>query len=777
MASHAIVSDALRPQLVSVDGRSYPLESARVTGRAEGGIATTTLHQCFANPHEEALEVIYTLPLPADGAVLGYTIRIGERVIRGEVQPREQADRAYREALYAGRTAGLLEQDRADTFHQRLGNLPPRTRVEVEIDVLQPLCFLAAIDGHTPQWEYRFPTVAGARYQGAPGRVADAGRLDVDRDAAGNIPTRVELEITIDDPSDSGLGIDSPSHEIALDADAAATRVRLARGERLDRDIVLRWNACAAGVGVRMVEGGGLDGDAGRYALITVVPPAAADTAFHRDLTVLIDAGGSMSGPPLELAKRVVADLIHSLEPGDRFELLAFANHVEKLTHGLLDASPRSTQHALEALGRLQASGGTEMMDAMVKALEPLREDAQRQIVLVTDGYIGFEGEVIGHIMRSLPVGARVHAVGIGSAPNRTLLHGVAAAGRGMELSAGDAITASEAASRLRAATVRPVLTDLAIGGTAMRAHAPERPRDVFAGQPMLVTLELDPSGGALEVVGRLAGNDEPWVWRTTVAAAGAEGLIRSHLPIGALHGREAIADLELQSAVQSGIDFDARIEARGMRHRIVSRRTSLVAIAEEPSVDPKAPRRRERLAVELPAGVSAEGAGLIGGPMMAMPGALHRMGMIGSEKMVGMAPRAFSKSLLSKLASKSKDSARSEYISILATVIRAEPDLIVVEFETPFEGFELPHRRVEVREAGNQAHAAEVVSDQSSPTGPHARGLMVRLALRLDGLKPWPRDVVVEVRLDDGGRPVAGSSTNRGVRLFMRVPPATRES
>src|SRR5215813_12126295 len=77
-----------RPQLVYVDGRTYPLVSARVTARAEAGIAATKLHQRFSNSHDEPLEVVYTMPLPADGAVLGYTVRIGEPVIRGELQPR-----------------------------------------------------------------------------------------------------------------------------------------------------------------------------------------------------------------------------------------------------------------------------------------------------------------------------------------------------------------------------------------------------------------------------------------------------------------------------------------------------------------------------------------------------------------------------------------------------------------------------------------------------------------------------------------------------------------
>jgi len=77
-------TDQARPAgLVSVDGRTYPLKSAKINARAEGGIAATTFAQVHGNSYDEPLDVIYTLRLPADGAVTGYTIRIGKRVIRG----------------------------------------------------------------------------------------------------------------------------------------------------------------------------------------------------------------------------------------------------------------------------------------------------------------------------------------------------------------------------------------------------------------------------------------------------------------------------------------------------------------------------------------------------------------------------------------------------------------------------------------------------------------------------------------------------------------------
>lgn len=612
-------------RLVSVDGKTYPLEAVSLLARAQGGIAFSTLVQSFANPHDEPLEVVYTMPLPADGAVLGYTITIGERVIRGEVQPHEQAAAAYKQALYEGRTAGLLEQQRADTFEQKLGNVPPHTKVQVSIDVLHPLAFLtqglpashATADlPAAPEWEYRFPTVVGVRYHGAPGRVPDQESLSPDRGATGEIPTRVGLTLDIED-GPRGLAW-SPSHRIDFSPTGA---VIFPNDEALDRDVVVRWAASTDEVGVHLVEGRGLAGDDGRYALVTLVPPARPAAAYRRDLTVLLDSSGSMSGLPLDLAKVVVGDVLRSLQRGDRFELLAFSNSVTRLTRGLTRADERSLADALAALRSVQAGGGTEMASAITEALKPTDDDAQRQVVLVTDGGVSFEHEVIGRITAERNV--RLHVVGVGHVPNRTLTQQAAAAGRGLELLATTHADAAAAARRLIAGTASPVLTQVAITGTALTGVVPTQLRDVFAGQPLMFAVELSSAGGSVELSGSLAGAGAAWTRQVTVPPVdAADGLDRTALPVGALCGRERVARIELDRAgsgyrhfvpdyQERVVALDAEIERVAMRHRIVSRRTSLVAIAEEPSVDPLAPRRRERLAVEVPAGVSAEGVGL----------------------------------------------------------------------------------------------------------------------------------------------------------------------
>jgi Ca-activated chloride channel homolog len=585
--------------LVTADARTLPLAGASLAVDAGGGLARVVLEQRFRNPHAEPLEVTYSLPLPADAAVSGFAFRIGVERIVGEIDKRANAKERFERAIVEGRGAALVEQDRSSLFTQRIGNVPPGEEVVAEITIDQKLAWL-----DEGAWEWRFPTTVAPRYLGAPGRVADAPRVHQDV-ADAPMPVRMSLAMRVRDELDGGRP-ESPSHALRAEADRVAFAAE--GGVPLDRDVVVRWTAAQAEASARIEVAPSKRGDV--YALLTVVPPARTKSArtapIARDVTLLLDVSGSMSGEPIAQAKRVVSALVSTLEERDTLEMIAFSSSPRRWKRHAERMTPDARRAALGWIDALAASGGTEMRHAIEEALAPLRGDGQRQVVLVTDGQIGFESEIVATIAGSLPASSRVHVVGVGSAPNRTLTAHAARAGRGTEVIVGIGEDPERAARRLVARTDAPVVVELTIAGDAAMEHAPRALPDLFAGAPALVALRVRPEGGEVVVRGRTAGG--AWERRLRVRADASSG----SAAIPALWARERVEDIETDVAAGGDArDLESAIERIGLDFGIATRLTSWVAVSEKPAVDPRDPARRVRMPHELPHGMSAEGLGL----------------------------------------------------------------------------------------------------------------------------------------------------------------------
>jgi Ca-activated chloride channel family protein len=591
-ATNPAINQSNGARLVSTDGKTLPLKSAALATDACAGLARVVLTQTFVNPYDEPLVVTYALPLPHDGAVSAFAFTIGGRRVTGEIDRRAAARERFERALVEGRSAALLEQDRASLFTQEIGNIPPKSEIVAEITIDQRLAW-----NDEGAWEWRFPTVVMPRYLGASNRVPDADKITQDVTTS-EIAARATMKLTIRDALSARP--ESPSHslvvhdnEVSLSADG---------GVALDRDLVVRWAVSQPKIGASI--------DTGRrkertFGLVTLVPPLpTARKALPRDLVLLLDISGSMSGEPLDQARKVCAALVQGLTNADRIEMIAFSDRPRRWKKHAETASEKIRAAALEWLAGLEAGGGTEMRDGIMEALTPLRPDAQRQVVLVTDGAIGFEQEIVAAIREHLPAGSRVHTIGVGSGVNRSLTAPAARAGRGCEIVIGLGEDPERAARRLCARTQSPLVQDVSIEGSAVMGVAPRALPDLLGGAPALVGVELNPAGGELVIRGRSA--DGVWQQRLTIGAIG------NNAAVATLYGREMVEDLETALAAGgSHQDIDQAIEKLGLEFQIATRLTSWVAVSDDVTVDPRAPHRREKMPHQLPHGVSAEGLGL----------------------------------------------------------------------------------------------------------------------------------------------------------------------
>jgi Ca-activated chloride channel family protein len=585
-------------RLVAVDGRPLPLESTRLECEAGGGIARSVLRQRFRNDGREALEVTYLLPLPSDGAVSGYSFELDGVVTRGVVESAELAREQYEEALMQGKSAALLEQERSSAFRQSLGNLPPGKSVDISVTIDHPLAWLGT------GWELRFPTVVAPRYQ-AGSATSSTVPIAVQDEHGPGITAEHQTQLAITDQVTRAPS--SPSHTLALQSDAETTRV-LVTGASLDRDLVVRWEVSGQAPGVRL-ETARLSAENPRgsvqFGLLTVTPAALEPAPVARDLIVLLDTSGSMGGEPLAQAVRIVSELVRSLGERDRLELIEFGTVPRRWKREPVDATVQHRQEALSWLRSLQAGGGTEMLSGLEEALASLRSGALRQVVLVTDGLIGFERAILKRISERLPPSCRLHTVGIGHGTNRSLLEPAARTGRGVEVIVAPGEDVEPACARILAGTARPALVNLRVSGSALRG-APERLPDLYAGAPALVPLALSAAGGVLEIEAETAAGRYSQQVQVAPREA-ATGAAR----VAALFARERAKDLELAYAAGSNDDVDRELTALGLDFQIATRLTSWIAVSEGATVDPKLGTRRVEQPHLLAAGVSAEGLGL----------------------------------------------------------------------------------------------------------------------------------------------------------------------
>ncbi len=692
---------------------NLPLRAMDVRARILAMTASVQVTQEFANTFDRPLEATYIFPLPDRGAVTALRMEAAGRVVDGVLTERAKARADYDAAIAAGQRAAIAEEDRPDVFTMRVGNIVPGERVVISLAITQPLPYE---DG---ELTFRFPLVAAPRY--IPGGALDgpsagsgtAPDTDAVPDASRISPpvllpgltSPVRLGISADiDPAGLRLSqLRSSLHAVTRESpDGERTQVRIEPGERLDRDFVLRMavaDASAVTGSVTLSPDPQADGpEPGTGALgsgtflVTLVPPTPVPGDTPRDVVLVLDRSGSMSGWKMPAARRAAARIIDTLGPADRFAALCFDDRIEQapdLAGRLVAGTDRNRFRAVEFLARTDARGGTEMLPALTLATDLLagqgagqwsdqragqgsgQAPRQRALVLVTDGQVGNEDQVLGELAPRL-AGLRVHVIGIDRAVNAGFLTRLAAIGRGRCELVESQDRLDDAAARIHRRIGTPLVTGLTVRSRELRilqsTVAPGRLPDLFSGAPVLISGRFAgrcPEHAMLTVQG-VAADGSPYEQTLTgivVAPAPASTAPASTTPAStapvstapaspaqaspatATWARAYLRDLEdayASLALGSGDELTAleqQIVGASLRFGVLCRFTAFLAVDTRVVTDGGTPHRVTQ-PVELPSGWDGGAAPAPGVMLGAM--AIPRPGMMPAAPMAAMAPSAW---------------------------------------------------------------------------------------------------------------------------------------
>ena len=609
--------------------------------RITGEVARTQVRQRFVNPADVWLEGVYVFPLPEGSAVDRLIMEVGDRRIAGRILPRKEAEAVYKQAAAEGRKASLLSSERPNVFVTSVANVGPGEAITVEIEYQDRALYR---DG---RFELRFPMTVAPRYTPGGGETPlvsapqptpaaqptlqpidhgpthllpdpnDAPGRDLFgpvRKPGGPRQNRLSLAVHLD----AGLPlaeVESLYHAVTVEPESDSRRiVTLAEGSvPANRDFVLAWTPRTGAAPKASLFAEEVDDET--YLAVTLVPPRLAGGSAEagaagtgaptagkvaRELILIVDTSGSMQGPSLDQAKRALLLALDRLDADDRFDVIRFDSVTEALFDQPRPADPANLLKAAAYVASFRADGGTEMRPALDLALkQPKSAEHLRQIVFLTDGAVGNETELFATIAARLD-DARLFTVGLGSAPNGYFMRKAAEVGRGSATFIGKPEQVAGRMELLFRQLEHPAVTDLAVRwpDNAAADALPDPLPDLYAGEPVVVAARL-PVGiaGPVALTGRIAG--QPWRAELTLnphddVAAGIPALWA---------GRKVEA---LDDSLRAGAQPDAVRQAIvqvALRHNLVTRHTSLVAVDVTPVRPETAPLAGGPMPTNLPKG------------------------------------------------------------------------------------------------------------------------------------------------------------------------------
>lgn len=622
-ANPLVAGDEISGEIRAVSGGrefSLPLLKANYDVNIDGNLATVTIEQVFLNTTDQPLNATYLFPMNQKAAVFSMKMEIGAEIVEAVIQRKEEALQTFETAKEEGKAASLLTQHRPNMFTQNIANLMPQLPIKVTLKYVQQL---PKIDN---AYELVVPMVVGPRYEGRlPTNLAsDLGLIIAEEGApddllpeaapppaptenisgwvverlpayppvigldapATNNQERVTFAMKLKSPTPVS-GLFSNTHKLDIVSEEFLATATFASGSEIDnRDLVIRYEIArktevAAGASSYF-------GDKGGFVSLLIEPPkvVAEEAITPRELVFVLDTSGSMSGQPIEASKVFMSAALKHMRPNDYFRVLRFSNNTSQFAQGTVPVTPDNIRKAENFVGGLSAGGGTEMNTAINTAFDlPQIAGTMRIVVFLTDGYIGADRQVIQSVAKRIG-NARIYAFGVGDAPNRFLLEGLAKEGRGRVRYIEVGENGTEVAEALAANLDRPLLTDISIdwNGLGILDQTPSRIPDLFAGTSVNVLARYK-VGGRHQVIlnGKVNGRKASMPITLQLAEHAEQDKNAKVSAIPLIWAREQIFDKNRDYTIDGGKSdkLKKEITQLGLNYSLQSAFTSFVAVSK----------------------------------------------------------------------------------------------------------------------------------------------------------------------------------------------------
>lgn len=443
------------------------VKNHNVTVTIANQVARTHIDQTFVNDSAFQLEGTYIFPLPADAAISDFAMFVDGQRLEGKVLDRNQAREIYESIVRRQRDPALLEYVGRGAFQARIFPILPGAEKRVEISYSQVL----TVENGLVKYVYPLSTE-----KFSPGPLGS-----------------VSVNVSLQSPQ-AIKAIYSPSHKISVErtGDFKANIGYEDSNVKPDRDFVLYYSVSASEIGATLLTykpDSATDG----FFLLLVAPQVevAQQNVVAKDVILVLDTSGSMSGEKIVQARGALKFVLQQLQPQDRFNVITFATSLVTYASGLRPSSERAD--AIRFVDGLSAGGSTDINRALLTAMADADKTRPTLVIFLTDG-LPTVGEtdvtrILDNVNAAAPPNVRLFNFGVGDDVNTLLLDALSEKHRGTSAYVRPGENIEETVSAFYARVSTPVLSELKVdfGGIETYDVYPYPLPDLFAGTQLVL--------------------------------------------------------------------------------------------------------------------------------------------------------------------------------------------------------------------------------------------------------------------------------------------------
>ncbi|MFP4104647.1 MAG: VIT domain-containing protein [Phycisphaerae bacterium] len=478
-ASLALADGMLVPTSEEIRVRGHwSVKYHRVKMKVRDQIASVTIDQEFVNTGKNAIEVKYMFPVPPNAAIDAMTLVVNGQEFTGKVLEADKARKIYEDIVRSKKDPALLEYVGFGLVQTRAFPLEPG----------KPCKILIHYDQKCPKDN---------------GMVECFYPLNTEKFSARKID---DVSVTLDIKSKHDITtVYSPTHDLQFDK--REPRHVVAKYEIKNAipatDFVTYYRAADEHVGATLMTYQPSGGEDGYFMMLAGPNPRNGRKIVQpKDVTLVIDHSGSMSGDKIEQAKKALKWILKNLNDRDRFNVISYNGTVEPFFDEMVKADKKNLQKALSLADDIEAMGGTNIAQALENALahfggktESTDDEASRPayVIFLTDGRptvgITDHGKILKHVEDQNKSEARLFVLGVGYDVNISLLDKLAMDSGGVSDYVKEKEPLEQKVSGMYAKVKNPVMTDLAVSveGVKLTQMYPRELPDLFEGSQLVV--------------------------------------------------------------------------------------------------------------------------------------------------------------------------------------------------------------------------------------------------------------------------------------------------